>query len=75
METYKSALPLLRRRAGLSLAELSEATQMSRSKLMLLETGKKPLYSVPLQTALVLAHALNCRPEDLLVSAAEATSE
>ena len=48
---------------------------MSRSKLMLLETGKKPLCSVTLQTALMLAHALKCRPEDLLASEAETANE
>lgn len=56
----------LRRAKGLTQRELAVRAGISDVKISYLETGKIKVENIMLRTALKLARALECRPEDLL---------
>lgn len=56
----------LRQAKGLTQKELAERAGISDVKISYLETGKIKVENIMLRTALKLARALECWPEDLL---------
>lgn len=60
------SLRKLRKEKGLTLHALAELSGLNYVKIHYIETGKINVENIMLKTALKLARALDCRPEDLL---------
>ena len=68
------SLRKLRIERGLTLAQLSMQSGLHYIKIHYIEVGKIKIENIRLSTALKLARALDCRPEDLLDEARENAS-
>lgn len=56
----------LRQAKGLTLMELAEKSGVGYMQIHKIETGKSKPANIALKTAVKLAKALDCRPEDIL---------
>lgn len=61
-------LKTIRQERGLTLKELSEKSGIHFVQLSKYETGVSKLENMSLKNAVILAHALECQPEDFLDS-------
>lgn len=56
----------IRQAKGLTLMELAERSGVGYMQIHKIETGKSNPQNIALKTAVKLAEALDCRPEDIL---------